>query len=97
MKTERWALSETEFLAPAGLCSHDELIATLPGLNSGIIVDRCGNPTNRWEDGTKGVPEYDANLASEADCLYHPKTDEETAIWLDVEVRANGDFHSLHG
>jgi hypothetical protein len=23
----------------------------------GVIVDRQGNPTNRWEDGIAGVPE----------------------------------------
>jgi len=97
MRTERWAFSESELAAPAKCNAHDELIGEVPyeyaeenGIEEGIIIYRKGEVSNRWEDGTVGVPAETAELADECETLYHPDSNETTAVWADVFVDDNG-------
>jgi hypothetical protein len=52
-------------------CQTDEVLAASPDKNAGaILVNRkTGQATNRWWDGTAGVPELLSRLAEEDD---HP-------------------------
>ena len=102
MTTERWAFSESELANPAKCKSYDELLADVPyeyaeehGIEEDIIVQRNGTVTNRWSDGTAGVPAETAELAGECETLYRPETREETDAWRDVEVDAAGNFLRL--
>jgi hypothetical protein len=93
MRTERWAFCESELANPAKCKSHDELLASVttgPDSSEGIIVYRNGKASNRFADGTAGVP---ADLADEAEAdeeLYHPDLDETTNVWADVFVDHDG-------
>ena len=97
MKTERWAFSESELTDPAKCKAQDELIGEMPyeiaeekGIEQGIIVYRNGEVSNRWEDGTAGVPADVAELANECETLYHPATNETTDVWANVLVDGDG-------
>ena len=103
MKTERWAFSEKELADPYACHSHDELLASVPNpddpeksLEQGIIVYRNGTVSNRWEDGTVGVPAEVAELANDEETLYHPD-DELTEAWRDVCVGDDGSFLAWAG
>jgi len=100
MRQERWAMSEEESALPFALNSYDELIADARDpengelLEQGIIVSRNGEVSNRWDDGTVGVPADVAELADAEDTLYHPNG-EETDVWRDVEVDDDGSLLRL--
>ena len=99
MTTERWAFSESELAAPTQCSANDDLVGEVPyeyaeenGIECGIIVYRNGRVSNRWDDGTVGVPTEAAELARECETLYHPNTNETTAVWADVFVDIYGDW-----
>lgn len=95
---ERWAFSESELANPAKCESHDELVAYVDfdngyGGTDGqqVIVYRNGRASNRYADGTAGVPEALALLAEQEETLLH--TDgRDTAAWRDVETNKAGTF-----
>jgi hypothetical protein len=99
MIIERWAFSRDELAHPDECSSHDELIAYVDVDNDfggtdgyGIIVYRNGKISNRFDDGTAGVPKRLADLAFECEYLIHPN-DGETYLWHDVVVDpTNGSF-----
>jgi hypothetical protein len=94
MKTERWAFSESELVNPKSCRADDELVAALPefadalGNALGIIVYRNGQVSNRFEDGTIGVPDALKTLANEVETLAHNVDGEvePTWCWADVET-----------
>lgn len=84
---QRWAFSESELTHPAKCNAYDELIGEFceeEGIKSGVIVYRNGEVSNRWDDGTAGVPAEVAELADECETLYHPEANETTDVWADV-------------
>lgn len=94
MKKERWAFSAGELDTPQGLMSTDELVATLPSPyhEVAVLVQRNGEVTNRYEDGTAGLSDEIRELAGECESLYHPNDDEVTAEWRQVYVTDEGVF-----
>lgn len=66
MATER-------YYCPVNDCEQEEYVyRCFAGLDPkpelGVLVDVQGNPTNRWEDGTAGVPEDIKGWIAMDDC-----------------------------
>lgn len=100
MRVERWCFTNSELLDNKmdGLNSSDEFIAIahFPEREqldpSRIIVLRNGLITNRYEDGTVGVSDYEIESAEDEEIYYSIKSTEETSCWLNVEVNEDGRF-----
>ena len=99
MRTERWAFTQSELEHPCELTSLDELVASVKfhceetgNTLDAVIVYRNGTVSNRWADGTAGIPELIAELAGEDESPYNPDTDEPADTWRDVEVDDEGRF-----
>jgi hypothetical protein len=97
-RKERWAFSQSELADPAACKGDDELVAYVDldddwdGVEGhSVIVYRNGKVSNRFSDGTAGVPRELAKLADNVESLLHPDG-EETAEWRDVRVDDNGNF-----
>ena len=98
MRRERWAFAATELADPHKCRGNNELVAYIDidndwgGVDSvGIVVERNGIGTNRFDDGTKGVPTTLIVMANEVETLLHPDG-EETAVWKDVDCDSDGRF-----
>jgi len=98
IKKERWAFSDAEFADPHKCKSHDELMACIDyddGFDGTdgqqVIVYRNGKVSNRYADGTTGVPEGLAIAAEAEESLLHPDG-EDTSVWKDVVVGSSGEF-----
>lgn len=100
MSKERWAFSKSELADPAACNGYDDLIAfvTIYDDEGGELIDehevivyRNGEVSNRFGDGTKGIPPELAELANDVETLLHPDG-EETEVWKDVDADANGNF-----
>jgi len=99
LHTERWAFTQSELKRPHGLTSHDELVASVKfyceetgNTLDAVIVYRDGTVTNRWADGTAGIPDLIAELAAEDESPYNPETHEAADTWRDVRVDTEGGF-----
>lgn len=90
--TERWAFTDRELIDPTTCCVFDELVADVPCEDMGILVQRNGCVTNRWEDGTAGIPADIAELAGECESLYNPQTNELAEVWRNVVTNQDGKF-----
>jgi hypothetical protein len=97
MRTERWTFCESELAEPAKCNAYDELTTTVPDPDNpgehcelNVIVYRNGEVSNRWDDGTAGVPADVAELADAEETLYHPDLDEYADVWADVFVDRDG-------
>ncbi len=95
---ERWAFSQSELAKPVKCNGYDELVAYVhvdddwdSVENFGIIVYRNGEVSNRFDDGTAGVPKELVELADDEESLLH-SDGEETAEWRDVEADGDGNF-----
>lgn len=96
---ERWAFSRGELADPAACTAYDDLIALVDVYDDydciidthEIIVSRNGEVSNRWGDGTVGVPPEIAELAAEVETLLHPDGD-VADVWRDCEADADGKF-----
>lgn len=101
---ERWVFTDYElknFRVLSKCSGLDEFLAD-GGAELAVIVLRNGTTTNRWEDGTVGVPPRVADLADFDELPIKPKHkrafddfgDEDTAAenWRDVYVDKNGKF-----
>jgi len=88
---ERWAFTTRELDNPAACCGFDELVADVPFEDLGVLVQRNGVVTNRWEGETAGIPADIAKLANECESLFNPQTNELAEEWRDV-VTINGKF-----
>lgn len=100
MSKERWAFSKSELADPAACNGYDDLIAlvTIYDDEGGeaiaeekVIVYRNGEVSNRFADGTIGIPPELAELTDEEETLLHPDGD-ETEVWRDVDADADGNF-----
>jgi len=87
LERQRWAFSETELKNARACRADDELIAAVPEASLGVIVYRNGVVTNRWEDGTAGVPDVVKDWVQSEEELYHPEVRESTSVWRGVVVR----------
>ena len=107
-RQERWALSEADEARIDALNSNDELFGTWVetdteghpvGDTHVVVIQRNGVVTNRYRDGTIGVPEHVRALLESEDALYHPLDGESeiktTAKWVDVFVGPDGSFKGL--
>jgi hypothetical protein len=98
---ERWAFSKSELEHPQELHNYDDLVAFVPCSEVAVFVERNGTVSNRYVDGTKGVPAEVAELADGIESLGHPKdgdnyTDlEETDCWRNVHVNEDGSLCRL--
>ncbi len=95
---ERWAFSESELADPSKCNGFDELVAYIDiddeyeGTDGQqILVYRNGRATNRYANGTVGVPEALALLAEVVESLLHDDGG-DTAGWRDVETDKAGAF-----
>lgn len=100
MTTERWAFSTAELLRPELCTNEDELVAFVPASEIGVLVYRNGKVSNRYADGTTGVPADIAELADGIESLGHPVDDDyadlqETNCWKDVVVNDDGSFQAF--
>lgn len=90
VRRERWVFTDAE-LAVKGLnCKgDDEFVATVEDVVHGVIVQRDGSVTNRWEDGVLGVPKKIVELADDVESLV-ASNGEVADNWLSVEVNDDG-------
>lgn len=90
VRTERWVFTDAE-LAVKGLnCKgDDEFVATVKDVEHGVVVQRNGNVTNRWEDGVFGVPKNIAKLADDVESLV-ASNGEVADNWRSVKVNDDG-------
>lgn len=98
MSKQRWAFTESELANPAECKGDDELVAYVytdtefkETESYGIVVYRNGKVSNRFDDGTAGVPRGLVDLANDCESLLHPDG-EETSVWKDVEADDQGNF-----
>jgi hypothetical protein len=97
-RKERWAFSQSEIVDPVKCNGHDELVAYVDidddwgGIEGyGIIVYRNGKVSNRFDDGTTGVPKILVELADSEENLLH-SDGEETSEWKNVMADDKGNF-----
>lgn len=88
---ERWAFLASELDNLQACKAEDEFVAypALEQTELGVIVGRNGQVSNRWEDGTVGIPPEVREVADETDSL-HSLSGEEIIGWRDVEVSEDG-------
>src|SRR5271157_492889 len=91
MRTERWIFCESELANPAACKAYDELLTTVSDPDNGeetlelpVVVYRNGEISNRWADGTVGIPAAVVELAEGEEEYYHPDLDEPADVWADV-------------
>jgi len=100
---ERWCFTAYELEHPEDCKSHDEFVADLGGDQEGLIselgvlVQRNGDVTNRWGDGTVGVGDEYRQLADKSDTLVKPyrqagESDVYADTWREVIVDKEGKF-----
>lgn len=85
---ERWAFLPDELDNLEQCRADDEFVVSPAELELGIIVYCNGQVSNRWEDGTVGIPERIRELADSEDEYYVRHG--EQAEWRDVEVSEDG-------
>ena len=92
MKNERWVFTDAELASNGRDCSgDDELVARVMDVELGVLVERNGTVTNRWADGTAGVPDAVVKLAKDVESLQTTETPVELAEnWRAVEVNDDG-------
>jgi hypothetical protein len=90
MKIERWAFTPSERKNPAGCRREDEFVASWANVDQGVIVLRDGTVTNRWDDGTAGVPREIQGFAEHFTAGLS-RNGEPIDGWYDVIV-SNGAF-----
>jgi hypothetical protein len=89
-RIERWAFLASELDNLPACKAEDEFVARpMEELELGVIVCRGGEVSNRWDDGTVGIPPEVRELADETDSL-HSLSGEEIIGWRDVEVSEDG-------
>lgn len=97
---QRWVFTDHELKRyPQVARASDEFYVGVEGCELEVIVRRDGTVTNRWGDGTYGVPEHIRKLADQEDVIWKPRRarqndtdDYHAANWLDVYVDRNGNF-----
>lgn len=94
MTSERWVFTGAELRAKGEDCNrYDTFVAIVPNFQLGVLVYRNGEATNRWEDGTAGVPDGVRELAAAVETLATTETPVEPANrWCNVFVDEDGDL-----
>ncbi len=98
MRKERWVFCESELANPAACRGYDEFTTGPLGFDDvdrtelGVVVYRDGSVSNRWDDGTVGIPAEIADLADVEETLYSPDRDEYADVWADVFVNHLGQW-----
>jgi hypothetical protein len=97
---ERWVFTDDEVKRPKHCRAYDEFVARPQDADEfpdestdtpGVLVQRNGTVTNRWEDGIAGVPERVMARADAEETL--ASTDGQIADnWYDVYVDSAGRF-----
>jgi hypothetical protein len=87
---ERWAFTLNDLLDVHHLNGNDEFLAACDATE--VVVDRRGNATNRYRDGTKGVTLIDKERAESEDTLVKIGTMEYADQWHDVWAGEDGRF-----
>lgn len=90
-RPKRWCFTASELEHPEKCLGTDEFIAGV-GEELGVIVQRDGTVTNRWEDGSFGVTPEAWLDADSADTLFSPNHWEHTDCWRNVMTDAEGVF-----
>jgi hypothetical protein len=104
---ERWVFTKSELKHPETCHSKDEFIG-YPERDiddeirvwpeRGVIVYRNGQVSNRYSDGTAGVPDDERDLVDAIETLVKPREqvkdlyDELAYNWYDVVIDAEGNF-----
>ena len=91
--TARWVFTDQELSTPQLCRAEDEFFAfpTLDGGENGVIVYRDGRVTNRFADGTAGVP--DEIYQAAGDCTTLISSENQMADnWQDVYTDEDGNF-----
>jgi hypothetical protein len=109
-KQERWCFSSADLQQPENCHSYDELVANVITGEGGasrsvefdneeqtdVIVYRNGIVTNKFDDGTIGVPKEIQKLADDVEELVNPRGNtDETAfcnVWRNVWTDETGVF-----
>lgn len=100
-KPERWCFTAHELKHPRQCRRTDEFLASVPPDEYGgraVIVLRDGTVTNRWDDGTVGVPPAAQQHADMEEEIYRLGTHGylvPTEAWRDVMADAKGRFLSF--
>ena len=83
---ELWVFKEEELQDPSLYEGTDEFIAKPEGYDQGIVIQRNGLATNRWEDGKKGIKKKDRRAAESEEVLYEKPSGEagEADTWKSV-------------
>ena len=87
----RFVFTDHEVKYPKGCNNADEFIATPSEIEMGVIVYRDGRVSNRWDDGTTGIPD-DIYQAASAEESYRTRKGEVADSWLDVYIDEEGNF-----
>jgi len=74
----------------AGCREKDEFVSNYVGSADLVVVTRDGKITNRWSDGTVGVPDDVRDLVEMEEEYYRPDTDESADTWRDCIVYDDG-------
>lgn len=98
----RWVFTDRELLdiEENGFmpCDDDEFIVyantLLPGMELGVIVQRNGVVTNRWSDGTVGVPDEVKEIVEGVEDRF--TMDGDSTIWRYVTLMGD-EFDGLAG
>jgi|GEM_PF-1401097 len=96
-KVERWVFTDAELEEKdkSGLNAYDEFIAQVAEADSGepigIVAYRNGEVSNRFDDGTVGVPNDLIEMADQEDS-YTTLDGELAENWRDVVVDDDGNF-----
>lgn len=88
MGIRRWAFLPNELADLQACRADDEFVAYPPDVPLGVIVYRDGTVSNRWGDGTAGIPPHVEAAAGSEDTLYRDTT--EIDGWRNVEVDDSG-------
>lgn len=96
---ERWCFTDFEMKKPTMCNSTDEFLAD-GDAELAVVVLRNGTVTDRWEDGTTGVPPHCAQMADLDESPINPgnrrqmfnEEDHYADNWRDVYVDKNGKF-----
>ena len=93
MRTERWIFCESELADPANCKADDEMLCSVttgPDSSEGVIAYRNGEISNRFADGTAGLPADLVELAEAEEEYYNPERDEIADVWANVFVDGDG-------
>ena len=101
-RVERWVYTQHELenaTRPTWCSASEVFYAEVEGCEREVLVQRDGTVTDRWGDGSFGVPQDIKKLANEVETLIKPSVNRKSErddvfadSWLDVYVDKEGGF-----